>query len=227
MPNLRDEAIRMKRTKWRDRTDLLAQELFAIFASIDVPTTGPVTVDTGNGNPVTYDDPRLFQGTFGDLVLPDLNLPDFEDYLNPNGVELAEPDTADASPVRRRRQRRRVQYVREVFPGTVVSGTEDTYQVKVYPNGFTAATVPASSFLGSPASLPAGDATVEVKQLQIADGETIPAGTWALVWSVSVVLITTDEEVAGQATTTVGTRIAVIHTERWMQVSVWLAPAEE
>jgi hypothetical protein len=46
----------------------------------------------------------------------------------------------------------------------VVSGSGDTYQVTVYPNGLSGATE-----------------TVEVTQLQIDAAETIPAGTWAMV----------------------------------------------
>jgi hypothetical protein len=50
------------------------------------------------------------------------------------------------------------------IPGEVVSGSGDTYTVTIYPNGLLGTTE-----------------NVTVTQLQIDAGETIPAGTWAIV----------------------------------------------
>ena len=51
------------------------------------------------------------------------------------------------------------------IPGKILSGTVDTYQVQLYPNGKAAA----------------AGLTVTVKQLQIDPAATIPPGTWAMV----------------------------------------------
>ena len=52
-----------------------------------------------------------------------------------------------------------------VFPGKVLSGTGDTYQVAIYRGG-----------------LSRDPTTVTVKQLQIDSAETIPVNTWATVF---------------------------------------------
>jgi hypothetical protein len=53
------------------------------------------------------------------------------------------------------------------FPGRVISGSGSTYQVAVYESGLS----------GAPT-------TRTVTQLQIAEGEAVPAGTWAIVGKV-------------------------------------------
>lgn len=55
--------------------------------------------------------------------------------------------------------------IRNTYPGRVVAGSGDTYEVAVYTRGFSHA-----------------HTRLQVLQLQDAPGEPIPEGTWALVW---------------------------------------------
>lgn len=190
MAFLRDQAIRLLREKWNS-PQLLAEELFAIFAS-DVPFTidGPVTINNPGPLPaITINNGGLgdaafsynresqpqdipgftFPGLGGIPPLPGVSPPNFgivnNITLGSDGIIYETTGPAD----------------QPLPPGTpvggggagggstlmgvVLSGTGDTYQVQLYKAD------------GSP-----GSDVVSVQQLQIDPGATIPAGTAVFVF---------------------------------------------
>lgn len=173
------EIIRLLRETWPNAT-MLAEELYAIFN-----TDKPIELTS----PLQITNPRpgvpsltIADGGFSDSVLINKSglpgfsfppLPGLPPYpaanpaggfsvtitIGPGGVAASQGPTGGAqSPVPR------PQSGGGGFPGKVVSGTGDTYEVDVYADGLASPPVRRT-----------------VTQLQIAPDETIPAGTWALV----------------------------------------------
>jgi len=152
---LKDEAIRLLREKWPNAS-MLAEELFAILNS-DLPTgiDGPLTID--NQSP---DQPALIIRQFGDSPIDIVvqrpgqpgGLPSEEDQET---VSPAEPTTTTT-----------ISGGGGAAPGQGVSGTGAVYQVALYEQGLAQDST----------------RTVTVTQLQIDAGDTIPAGTWVIVF---------------------------------------------
>lgn len=143
-----EQVIRLRRERWRSINEF-AEEMFALLNYGGPLRVGnPVTfVQTGEESPVTVvnaDGDTVFNfgddgADFGDFP-PFTELPPAESPDDPD-----EPDTPTSA----------------TFPGIIVSGSGDTYQVSIFEHGHTQ---PPTQ-------------TVTVKQLQIATSWTIPAGT--------------------------------------------------
>lgn len=216
---LREQAVRLRRTKWKDKVDLLADEIFQILSSVPDTSPGQVTIDQGDGLPPITLPPNFTDSPFGDFVLPDLDLPSYDS--NPVGVErTAIPDPLnglDNQPTRYLKTTKYIQRTRVVCPGVVVSGSGDTYRVRLYPNGLNDGSSGGSTL------------TVTAKQLQIASTEAIPAGTWALVWRYTesevelAQIVESGAGTAGEREVSRETRVRVVRREHCMQVPVWLS----
>lgn len=181
---LRDQASRLIRTKWAGNTDLLAEEIYAIFTG-DVPIVfdSPVTI-VNNTN-----DPPLTIRDFGDSDqsiritkqrqpppdLPEIPPLDFDgvggititNIYPDGGTETWGGDAGNPPDTRPGTGDQDQSGGGGGFPGKVVSGTGSTYLVDVYEAGLSAAPTQRT-----------------VTQLSIASGETIPADTWAIVGKV-------------------------------------------
>lgn len=172
------EAIRLMREAWPDAT-MLAQELFALLTS-NLPADAPIPVakQPGNGQQPVFtvggfsNGDTLFEITgaqgqpFGSILIQDGALvfaPPFSGeppQAQDSGTQPLNPRGPGQLPGTTRPQPQAA--ATGVFPGVVVSGSGDTYQCNVYLQGRR----------GEPTLL-------AVKQLQIAPGEVIPAGSWA------------------------------------------------
>lgn len=250
MAGLREQAVRLLRTKWRNAQPL-AEELFLILLQAIEPETGPVNIDLGDGQGPIQVPPRQALDPFGQFQLPDLMLPpvdttfdspgpdgDWPDGYGPNVRIFNNPyyffqedpdeeaeDEREPPVHKRRRQKGTLERKTEVFPGKILSKEEDsTYTVEAYPFGLEGFNDGVNPVEGS------GDTVTiaGVRQLQIADDETIPEGTWTLVHRLAVFRVTKTEEVetgpklGGERVTTLGTNVELIHKEYTMQIPVWL-----
>lgn len=194
---LREQAIRFRRTSWGGGwSQALATEIYlALLQAEDVQPGQNITVNLGEDG--TFRLPRGGGDLDLGLTLPELEFPPFTD--NPGGDELDDQDDNRPDEGTRTRTERRT--VRGVYPGMILSGTGNTYTVRLYPNSSqgSAPAVDSSGVSDAVAELLAegdGGITVEgVKQLQIAEGETIPPGTWAMVFRVTNFAIKTTETV--------------------------------
>lgn len=132
-----EHAIRMLRSRWRN-PNALAQELFAIFSSAELPLShsGPVTLTIREGTqaPLTLrqfsDGPVLTfqntQGQTGSITFDDNGVPQLQAADGTqSGSEEDDDDDEEAGT--------------SVFPCDVVSGSGSTYTVTIYANGRSAA----------------------------------------------------------------------------------------
>lgn len=199
------EAIRLLRERWGTNVQALAEELYAILQkSIPWSTSAPGTINNpGSGPGLTINQtgagpalvinpsptvPPSFPGLppvpasdftpTGTSGLPGSDLPPITVGYGPdggivlggtslsfqappvNGVPGTVYNIAGQNP----NNNPQPQQGGGGMPGQVVSGSGTTYQCKVWPQG---------------TALPS--LTVSVKQLQIADGESVPANTWVIV----------------------------------------------
>lgn len=231
---LREEAVRLLRTKWRFAQPL-AEELFLILLQAREVNPGPVSIDLGDGDTVTVP-PRQALDPFGQFNLPDISLPGGltgegngggTNGGNPQFTELddlPDPRDADQLPTRHERVHSTLTRKTEVFPGEVgeKNGDDGTYTVECWPMGRNGFTTGGQEFS-------AKSITIEgVEQMQIAEGETIPAGTWAWVWRMSVIKTSVHETVEvgaavqGERVPSTRTSVSVVHQEHAMIVPVWL-----
>ena len=176
----RNQAARLLRERWSD-ANTLAEELYAMFTS-DAPVEidSPLVVTASPGQQA----PPIVVRNFGQNdagVQIQRRVPDQLDF--PEIPPLPTLETGDFTVTNYYSDQ-----APEVFqnpapggvqpgggspiqsgggggtPGVVLSGTGDSYQVNIYPNG-----------------LAASPTEVTVTQLQIDPSAEIPAGTWALV----------------------------------------------
>jgi hypothetical protein len=165
----RDQAMRLLRERWGSPNEL-AEEIFAILTS-DVPVRidSPVVI-TAEGSDRS---PPLTVRNFGQddaMVrferrrLPDVAISydggdgdgeEVTEFYGDGSTESIDPETGEGTPSTQGGGG---------LAGVVVSGSGDTYQVDTYPQGLSAPPVRRT-----------------VRQLQIAEGEAVPAGTFALV----------------------------------------------
>lgn len=217
--SLSKQAIRLLRNKWRSPQPL-AEELYLILLQDQDVETSPVSIDLGdNSSPTQISSPLIFQPFFGGVDIPDFSFDLFPN--NPFGVEHAE-STPD--PVKKTITRKTTHYrtVREMAPGVVVSKQEDgTYTVTAYPLGLS------SIVFDDRIETPSGKSLAGVGVLQIATGETIPAGTWVFVWRFVVVKITETRiiEKKGESERVVSRTVDmdIIHRDFRIQPPVWLS----
>lgn len=203
---LRNQAIRLMRTNWSNKEQLLAEELYVILLTDIDPTTGPVTVDPGNGlDPITFDPTE-------ELDLPDLDLPEFGG--NPDETTQEEIPGDDNVYLRRTVKE---EWVRTGnIPAQIVSGSGNTYTCTLFPNGHEEDGVQVEG----------------VRQLQIDSSETIPAGSWVTggVYRATLLEVTKEEVVQaggtglqGEIVLSTRTHVKVLSRTHSMQVPVWLS----
>lgn len=141
-----EQALRLLRTKWRNATSL-AQEIYAIISNPKIPlyTEGPIIIQRG----ASGETPLQFRGFSEGEPVIEIDRGDrdpIEITIGEEGFELPleedeieDEQTGDGG---------------NVFPGEVVSGSGETYQVEIID----------------------GD-TVEATCLGISDEDEVPAGT--------------------------------------------------
>ena len=165
--SLADEAIRLRRCKWSDRADLLAEELYVIFLQQKDPETGPISITFPNGDAPATILPGSVRGPLGDFVFPDLNLPDLnlgvqqpevtEEPLGEEGLEVPPVNRTFLRETTTRHDQR------STIPGIVMGG-EGPYAMNVFPNGTAER---GQSVNGA---------------VDLSGSATLPVGTWALVF---------------------------------------------
>lgn len=176
---LEKQAQRLQRESWSDINEL-AQEIYAIFHSDgQIEFDSPIVINNTTGAaPITIN-----HGGTGDETIvinrevpanpPVPGFPDPDDigsgdqyvtivYADGTIEKFDDPPPEPEKP--QRGEGEEDSGGGGGFPGEVVSGSGDTYQVDVYEGGLDAAPV-----------------TRTVTQLEIHPDEQIPAGTWALV----------------------------------------------
>ena len=167
----------------------LAEELYAMFdPEIPINHEGPLTLTARNGVPP--------------LIINNLPTTTFPITQNPPAQQIPnDPDQPIVVPDLPSNTLKRQEIIDVInslglgggancFPGIVTGGAEGEYSVDVYFDGLSEAAT-----------------SVTVGQLQIAAGEAIPAGTWALVIRVLV-----RDESTGE-----------LYYLYFMQVPVWLS----
>ncbi len=205
--------------KWKD-ADLLAQEMYEILSQDQPETTGPMTIN-GNDGSTGKPGPPAEPDPFGGFTFPDMFLPDFQ---QPVEDVQDEPNNDDQSPeqtpsTRRKKTVTQTRHLRTVVPGLITGGSGTTYQVDLYPNGSTATGTNGAVV----------KKTVTATQLEIAEGETIPAGTWAMVfWHMEVQIITrkileSGGGTQGNRSVSTTTEVKVVKQDYEMQVPIWLS----
>ena len=146
------------RGPWEDNVDGFVEELVSLLPALfkELPVAKVEARATDeNPSPIKIEDAT----TDGQVPVFTVTRGDevFTVTLNPETGELSGQSPPDEQPP-----------VSSSYPGQVVSGTGATYSVQVYPEGLSNPSV-----------------VVSVAQLQIDAAETIPAGTWTMVTSLS------------------------------------------
>ena len=166
---LRDQAIRLRRTKWQNPWDL-ADELFLILRGIDVETTGPISIiPPGGGDPVDFP------------PIDDLNIPPFDFDLPENGAQQPEVDVQDNG----NGTSATIQsyfWHRAIFPGQVQSQSSgEQYNIRIYPNGNLTS---LSNISG------VGTKTVVARLTDPSLAGTVSNNSWVFVYWVAEYLVT-------------------------------------
>ncbi len=151
---LGDEAVRLLRTNWRSKADLLAKELYAIFANM-FPRDGitqPITINRNS------EEPAITIRQNGDFTSPAISVVNGgtgEIRTGDSVINLGDLTTNPRTPP----QQQQVQ-TSGVFPGTIESYLGDRiYKMNLFTNGIDSAST----------------VTVNVRQMQI-EGEPMPVG---------------------------------------------------
>lgn len=146
--SLADSAIRLRRTNWRDRANLLAEELYIMFLQEQEPESGPITINLGDDSSGAGADdvqipPESTRDPLGGWQFPDLNLPDTQLREAPvveniPGSPIG-PTNADGEGAGERSQRveTRTIHERTVVPGIVTASSGGSHTVTLYPNSVT------------------------------------------------------------------------------------------
>lgn len=172
----RDQASRLLRERWPD-ANLLAEELYAMFTS-DVPVSidSPVIITSTNGAPpLTLRNFGTGDGAIQiikqgppQVVLPEIPPLDFSGVGEENVTNVYDDGETETfggeEGARGTGTNPNSGGGGGGFPGKVLSGSGSSYQVAVYESG-----------------LSSEPTTRTVTQLSIAEGEVVPADTWALV----------------------------------------------
>lgn len=171
-----DQAMRLLREKWGTRVDPFAEELFAIFRSEKpVQFDSPIQITNNTTEPAV----TVNNNSTGDTIqvnnqpsppiqfpqLPPVNIPDFPAIDQTIIINNIGNTSSGPSP---QNQQPKNQDSSSTFPGKVLSGSGNTYSVRIYTKGINNA-----------------GTVVQVKQLQISNDETIPPDTWCLVAKVT------------------------------------------
>lgn len=170
--SLSPEAIRLQRTNWSDKTNLLADEMYLILLGDRDPNVTPLQISIvspgfpdlsfspAEYNPAEDPDPVDF---------PMLYWPEFDDSpvsTNPggsNGTFIT-------------KQRVKKQWIRNMIPGKVTGGEEGAYEVDLYPNG-------------------SSDEAVPITDGKVLGGGTVGKGAWVTVFRATHLEITEDVRV--------------------------------
>lgn len=165
------QAMRLLRTKWKTPT-LLAQELFAMFQS-DIPLehSGGLKLDAKNDAPAL----ELSRGDFGDGPVLDFNggsgaggisfsIANGGLVITGPSITLVESGTGAPPATTPTPQEQQQQAQGSTFPGQVLSGSGQSYVVRIFTQGE-----------GGPAS------QVTAQAPGMADDATISEGFWVAV----------------------------------------------
>jgi hypothetical protein len=175
VPFMPNEAERLTRERWRDVNDF-AEELKAIWQNAPVTIDGPVTINnstggssmiinqgdvgdtaiTINSNPIPSIEPGNIVTTITNSSVTNIYGDGTTEHFDDPPNQPALPTPGDGDPVGGGGG--------GGFPGRVVSGSGNTYQVDVYQT-----------------SLAASPVLRTVTQLDILAGESIAPGTWVVV----------------------------------------------
>lgn len=127
--SLADDAIRMRRTKWGNRADLLAEELFVIFSQDKDADASPITLNFPDGAAPVELPPGSSLDPLGDLIFPGLNFPGLETPEQPQPSEEQNGSIFT-------RTKRTVSHSRLTVPGIVTeAGTGGSHLVSCFPFG--------------------------------------------------------------------------------------------
>lgn len=170
--SLAGQAIRMLRTKWGERADLLAEELYTILLTDKDPETGPITVTFPDGTPSIPLPPGATLGPLGDLQFPDLIFPDL---VIPQAPLFEENEPEDA-PTTLRRVRSQPKHERVTVPGLVTAAEGSSHTVLAYPYGKNGQTSEGSILQEA---LFGASTSITAEEL---NGQTIPVGTYVNVF---------------------------------------------
>jgi hypothetical protein len=172
------QSIRLRREKWQN-ADELAEEIYGILNSDEpIEITSPVTINNTTGAPgLTINqhgdtDQGMVINRFPEppTQFPDIPPFDFPDGVGTQIVIVINGDgtisTGSGPPGTTINTTTIETGGGGGFPGVVVSGSGDTYEVDVYESGLNESPTRRT-----------------VTQLQIAEDAEIPAGTWAMIGS--------------------------------------------
>ena len=173
----RDQSIRMRRTKWPS-AHMLSDELFLIMSLVPDQTTGPL-----EAQPFGLNLPPIPFPSFNDLNIPPLDLSFLEfPELQRQPFTNEQPGRGDSGG--RHITNTRQTTKRETVPGTIVSGSGDSYSVRVYPNGLNTL---GGNYLNDGLENRDVDnittsGVITAKHPQMDAQAIIPSGTWVWVW---------------------------------------------
>lgn len=191
----------MGRGPWDTDVDSFAQELCALFPALfkEIPAGKLEAVATdANPNPITLSDFT----TDGNAPFATVRRPNGDTFtinISPQGVMTADPGPNN-QPIPPKKTSPTAPQPAS-FPGKVLSGTGDTYQVAAYTSGLDEA-----------------PEVVEVKQLSINASATIPADTWT---TISCVYQATSVRISLLIPPGPGNTKVEITRLLYMQVPVW------
>lgn len=213
---LHDQAVRMRRTKWSD-PNVLADELFLILSRAPDNTTGPITATPSDNSFPPIEIPPVEDLNIPPLDLGFLDIPE----SNPQQTTTESPNQPEGG---RSLVNIQTTFKRETVPGTIVSGSGDSYSVQIYPQGLGSDYF--SQTLGSRnANVIQAKKIVTVRQPESVAGAVIPVGTWVLVWRfVEVAIIETIQLNSTGGIISKNTNVVESATEHLMFHPVWLAP---
>ncbi len=141
MGYLNDQANRMDKINYDDRTQLLALELKTILQNVPDPQTGPITINLGDGQPGIQLPASAVLSPLKDFVLPDLIFPDLilpklqpqlsEDPLGDEGI----PREGEPFYMSFKRTTTQEIHQRATIPAQITGGAGPDYSIAIYPNG--------------------------------------------------------------------------------------------
>ena len=182
--SLAEQAIRLRRCKWSDRADLLAEELYTILLQDKDPSTGPITVNIPGQTNSSVLPSQQDLGQLGDLQFPDLVFPNIE--IPP----LPTPEEIDNGGDIFTRINRKNQHVQATVPGLILeSGSGGNHVVACYPYGVSGQASAGDILNAATFGI---NSTLQVREL---NGLQVDAGTYVMVFRHSFVEIETRETV--------------------------------
>ncbi len=196
---LADQSIRLRRTKWPDAA-MLADELFTIFSKLSEETTGNIQVESSISGGVTdIEAGKTLSIPPFDLLFPEI-IPD----------EVVTPSADTVTTVTKFWQR-------ATIPGKIISGSVDSYVVRIYPNGPNGPD--SREVICTPLNIPQGVSILQALRGINPDWSILLIGTWTMVFRVvqlEVTRVETNDEDGD--TVSINTKVRAISVEHFLQV---------